>query len=168
MEAGRHPQDKQLSDLVGELTLHCPEFSTWWNDHRVLRRTHGTKYYHHPLVGDLYFSYESFQAPGDIDQTLCVYNVEPGSATVQALQLLTNWTAPQHDTRQQSEPSTPPAGARLRPAAGVPRGRCPIVAPPHQPPTGPAATSADARKAALPWMRERPPTCEKHGRDDRI
>ncbi|MFE7389186.1 hypothetical protein [Streptomyces sp. NPDC057582] len=50
MEAGRHPQDKQLSDLVGELTLHCPEFSTWWNDHRVLRRTHGTKYYHHPLV----------------------------------------------------------------------------------------------------------------------
>ncbi|MCX4530948.1 helix-turn-helix transcriptional regulator [Streptomyces sp. NBC_00841] len=111
LEAGRHPHDKQLSDLVGELTLRCPEFSTWWNDHRVLRRTHGTKYYHHPLVGDLYFSYESFQAPGDIDQTLCVYNVEPGSATAQALQLLTSWTAPQHDTRQQAEPSTPPAGA---------------------------------------------------------
>ncbi|MET7335834.1 helix-turn-helix transcriptional regulator [Nonomuraea sp. NPDC005650] len=100
LEAGRHPHDRRLADLVGELTLKSPEFSTWWNDHRVLRRTHGAKSYHHPLVGDLHFSYESFQAPGDADQTLCVYNVEPGSPTEQALRLLTSWTAPQ-----------PPAGA---------------------------------------------------------
>ncbi|MFF0561542.1 helix-turn-helix transcriptional regulator [Streptomyces sp. NPDC004266] len=94
LEAGRHPQDRQLADLVGELTLGCEEFTGWWNDHRVLRRTHGTKHYHHPLVGDLYFSYESFQAPGDAEQTLCVYNVEPGSETAQALQVLASWTAP--------------------------------------------------------------------------
>ncbi|WP_046496821.1 MmyB family transcriptional regulator, partial [Streptomyces odonnellii] len=97
LEAGRYPHDRQLADLVGELTLHSAEFSTWWNDHRVLRRTHGTKHYHHPLVGDLHFSYESFQAPGDTDQTMCVYNVEPGSPTAEALQLLSSWTAPQHD-----------------------------------------------------------------------
>ncbi|GAB2575981.1 helix-turn-helix transcriptional regulator [Streptomyces capparidis] len=97
LEAGRHPHDRQLADLVGELTLKSPRFSTWWNDHRVLRRTHGTKSYRHPLVGDLHFSYESFQAPGDTDQTLCVYNVEPGSATAEALTLLTSWTAPQPD-----------------------------------------------------------------------
>ncbi|WP_330301616.1 MULTISPECIES: helix-turn-helix transcriptional regulator [unclassified Streptomyces] len=95
LEAGRSPQDRQLADLVGELTLKSPEFSTWWNDHRVLRRTHGAKYYHHPLVGELHFSYESFQVPGDTDQTLCVYNVEPASDTTRALQLLTSWTAPQ-------------------------------------------------------------------------
>jgi transcriptional regulator with XRE-family HTH domain len=95
LEAGRSPHDRQLADLVGELTLRSPEFSTWWNDHRVLRRTHGTKSYHHPVVGDLHFSYESFQAPGDMDQTLCVYNAEPGSDTGQALRLLGNWTAPQ-------------------------------------------------------------------------
>ncbi|WP_416969348.1 helix-turn-helix transcriptional regulator [Streptomyces sp. 4F14] len=93
LEAGRHPRDRRLADLVGELTLKSPEFSTWWNDHRVLSRTHGTKSYHHPLVGDLHFSYESFQPLGDIDQTLCVYNVEPGSSTAEALQLLTSWTA---------------------------------------------------------------------------
>ncbi|MEU6679840.1 helix-turn-helix transcriptional regulator [Streptomyces sp. NPDC046925] len=92
LEAGRHPHDKQLADLVGELTLKSPEFTTWWNDHRVLRRTHGAKTYHHPLVGELHFSYESFQAPGDSEQTLCVYNVEPASDTAQALQLLTSWT----------------------------------------------------------------------------
>jgi transcriptional regulator with XRE-family HTH domain len=97
LEAGRHPNDRQLADLVGELTLRSPEFTTWWNDHRVLRRTHGTKRYRHPVAGELTFSYESLQPPGDPDQTLCVYNVEPGSPSAQALQLLGNWTAPQHD-----------------------------------------------------------------------
>lgn len=95
LEAGRSPQDRRLADLVGELTLKSPEFSGWWNDHRVLRRTHGAKRYRHPLVGDLHFSYESFQVPGDRDQTLCVYNVEPGSDTARALRLLAGWTAPE-------------------------------------------------------------------------
>ncbi|MFF3750193.1 helix-turn-helix transcriptional regulator [Streptomyces sp. NPDC002018] len=94
LEAGRYPQDRQLADLVGELTLRSPEFTTWWNDHRVLRRTHGAKHYRHPLVGDLHFSYESLQPPGDGDQTLCVYNPEPGSPTAQSLLLLRSWTAP--------------------------------------------------------------------------
>jgi transcriptional regulator with XRE-family HTH domain len=96
LEAGRHPNDRQLADLVGELTLRSPEFTTWWNDHRVLRRTHGTKRYRHPVAGELTFSYEALQPPGDPDQTLCVYSVEPGSPSAQALQLLGNWTAPQH------------------------------------------------------------------------
>ncbi|HUN31105.1 MAG TPA: helix-turn-helix transcriptional regulator [Trebonia sp.] len=94
LEAGRYPGDRQLADLVGELTLKSPEFTGWWNDHRVLRRTHGAKHYYHPVVGELHFSYESFQTPGDPEQTLSVYNVEPGSASAQALQLLSSWTAP--------------------------------------------------------------------------
>ncbi|MFJ5780395.1 hypothetical protein [Streptomyces sp. NPDC093094] len=61
LEAGRHPHDRQLADLVGELTLKSTEFTSWWNDHRVLRRTHGAKRCFHPLVGELRFSYESFQ-----------------------------------------------------------------------------------------------------------
>ncbi|MEU2281837.1 helix-turn-helix transcriptional regulator [Streptomyces sp. NPDC013178] len=68
LEAGRYPDDRQLADLVGELTLLCPEFTTWWNDHTVLRRTHGAKHYFHPVVGDLHFSYESFQVPGDTER----------------------------------------------------------------------------------------------------
>ncbi|WP_329170218.1 helix-turn-helix transcriptional regulator [Streptomyces decoyicus] len=109
LEAGRHPRDKQLADLVGELTLKSPEFSTWWNDHRVLRRTHGAKGYHHPLVGDLHFSYESFQVPGDNEQTLCVYNVEAGSESARSLQLLVSWTTPQPPAFSPPEPTAPPA-----------------------------------------------------------
>lgn len=98
LEAGRHPHDRRLADLVGELTLRSPEFTTWWNDHRVLRRTHGTKHYHHPIVGDLHFAYECLQAPGDPEQTLCVYNPQPDTNTTEALQLLSSWTAPQPQT----------------------------------------------------------------------
>ena len=94
LEAGRYPHDRRLADLVGELTLRSPEFTTWLNDHRVLRRTHGTKVYHHPEVGELRFSYESFLPAGDPDQVLCVYNVEPGSPTADALRLLSSWAAP--------------------------------------------------------------------------
>jgi len=93
-DAGKHPEDRQLADLVGELTLGCQEFSGWWNDHQVLRRTHGTKGYRHPVVGDLEFSHESFEFPDDPDQTLCVYNVEPGSTSAEGLRLLESWTAP--------------------------------------------------------------------------
>ncbi|WP_062208325.1 helix-turn-helix domain-containing protein [Streptomyces sp. NBRC 109706] len=94
LEAGRYPGDRLLADLIGELTLGCPEFTTWWNDHRVVRRTHGSKTYHHPLAGELNFSYESFLVPGDSEQTLCVYNVEPGSRTEKSLALLASWHAP--------------------------------------------------------------------------
>ncbi|MFC7217001.1 helix-turn-helix transcriptional regulator [Streptomyces polyrhachis] len=104
LEAGRYPRDRQLADLIGELTLQSPEFTGWWNDHRVLRRTHGAKRYRHPLVGDLHFSYESFQAPGDPEQTLCVYNVEPGSETAQALQVLASWTASEITTPEPPRP----------------------------------------------------------------
>ena len=147
LEAGRHPHDRQLADLVGELTLRSPEFSTWWNDHRVLRRTHGSKHYHHPLVGDLYFSYESFQVPGDTDQALCVYNVEPGSDTSQGLQLLTSWTTSQQapDSRgvnhgRDAEHAGPgQRGAQEVPAPG--RAGQPVLAADRSGRTGPACSS---------------------------
>ncbi|WBQ02534.1 helix-turn-helix transcriptional regulator [Kribbella sp. CA-293567] len=88
LDAGRFPNDRRLSDLLGELTLRSPEFPSWWNNHHVLRRTHGTKRYHHPEVGELHFSYEALHLPDDTDQLLCVYNVEPGSATADSLRLL--------------------------------------------------------------------------------
>jgi transcriptional regulator with XRE-family HTH domain len=93
-DAGRHPDDRRLADLVGELTLGCPEFGGWWNDHHVLRRTYGVKRYRHPVAGELEFAYEAFGSPDDPDQTLCVYNVEPGSKSAEALRLLDSWTAP--------------------------------------------------------------------------
>ncbi len=96
LDAGRYPNDRRLSDLVGELTLRSPEFPGWWNEHHVLRRTHGSKVYHHPEVGELHFSYEALHLPDDPDQMLCVYNVEPGSVTAESLRLLSSWSLTSH------------------------------------------------------------------------
>ncbi|MFF2387171.1 helix-turn-helix transcriptional regulator [Streptomyces sp. NPDC058108] len=107
LEAGRCPGDRRLADLIGELTLNSPEFSTWWNDHRVLRHTHGTAHYRHPLVGDLHFSYEFMQPPGDDNQTLCVYLPQPDTTTAQSLSILNSWNASTTDTAPDPHPTGP-------------------------------------------------------------
>lgn len=95
MDAGRHPDDPLLVELVGELSVKSPEFRRWWADHNVRERTHGTKRYHHPLVGDLTVEYESVALLGDPDQTLCIYTAQAGSPSQNALRLLANWTGEQ-------------------------------------------------------------------------
>lgn len=92
LDAGRHPDDPLLTELVGELAVKSDEFRRWWADHNVRERTHGIKRYHHPLVGDLTINYESVAVLGDPDQTLCLYTAEPGSPSENALRLLANWT----------------------------------------------------------------------------
>ncbi|TQM32940.1 helix-turn-helix transcriptional regulator [Nocardia bhagyanarayanae] len=95
LDAGRHPDDPLLAELVGELAVKSPQFRRWWADHNVRERSHGTKRYHHPLVGDLTIDYESVSLPGDPDQTLCIYTAEAGSASETALRLLAAWTGSQ-------------------------------------------------------------------------
>ncbi len=68
-QAGRDPYDRNLSDLIGELSTRSEEFRTRWASHDVRIHATGTKRLHHPVVGDLDLSYESFPAP-DQDQTL--------------------------------------------------------------------------------------------------
>ncbi|MEY9964755.1 transcriptional regulator with XRE-family HTH domain [Streptacidiphilus sp. MAP12-16] len=92
LDAGQHPRDPQLAELVGELSLRDPDFRIWWADHDVKRRTYGTKTFHHPVVGDLTLDYEALAVTGDPDQTLGIYTAEPGSASEQALRLLASWT----------------------------------------------------------------------------
>ncbi|MDX3233298.1 helix-turn-helix transcriptional regulator [Streptomyces sp. ME19-01-6] len=107
LQAGRHADDPGLTELVGELTIKSPEFRTWWADHNVREKSHGVKLYHHPVVGDMTLSYENVTFPGDDDQAMCIYTVEPGSPSEAALQLLANWTAAPPADRA-SPPSPPP------------------------------------------------------------
>jgi transcriptional regulator with XRE-family HTH domain len=111
MDAGRHPDDPELSALIGELTMKSPEFAGWWADHDVLRQTHGSKRYHHPVVGDLTVTYEALTLPDDPEQTLFVYSVEPGSSSAQALALLSSWSLDVNPRDASSPaPAQPPAG----------------------------------------------------------
>jgi transcriptional regulator with XRE-family HTH domain len=94
MYAGRYPDDPELAELVGELSIRSPEFREHWARHDVKDKTFGTKTQHHALVGDITVQYETLQPPGEPDQLLVTYTVEPGSTSEQNLRLLASWDAP--------------------------------------------------------------------------
>ena len=92
-EAGRNPYERDLSDLIGELSTRSPEFRTWWAAHNVRYHQTGTKRLHHPIVGDLELSYEVMELSADTGLTISVYSAEHGSRSEEALDLLGSWTA---------------------------------------------------------------------------
>ncbi|MEV6568435.1 helix-turn-helix transcriptional regulator [Streptomyces kronopolitis] len=91
LDAGRWPDDRVLSELVGELSMKSEEFRCLWAEQAVADKAHGTKRLHHPLVGDLSLAYETFQLPSDPSLYLVTYHAAPGSASAGALQLLASW-----------------------------------------------------------------------------
>jgi transcriptional regulator with XRE-family HTH domain len=93
-EAGRDPYDRELSDLVGQLSTRSEEFRRRWAAHDVRIHTSGVKLIHHPVVGDLDLPYESVTLPADPRQSLLIYTADPGSPTQDALQMLASWSAP--------------------------------------------------------------------------
>jgi len=93
-EAGRDPYDRPLTDLVGELSTRSDEFRVRWARHNVSDHRTGRKHAHHPVVGDLFLSYEALDLPGDVGQTMLVYTAEPGSESAERLRLLASWAAP--------------------------------------------------------------------------
>jgi transcriptional regulator with XRE-family HTH domain len=90
--AGRNPDDPQLTELIGELSLHSDAFRRLWADHDVLAHTTGTKRLHHPLVGDLTLEYVVLSVEGDPDQTFIIYTPEPASPSAEAIGILASWT----------------------------------------------------------------------------
>jgi transcriptional regulator with XRE-family HTH domain len=96
LDAGRHPDDPLLNELIGELSVKCPEFSGWWSEHDVVLRTYGTKHFRHPIAGEVELFWEALPVAGDPDQTLFIYSAEPGSRSAQGMDLLASWIADAH------------------------------------------------------------------------
>ncbi|XVQ85932.1 helix-turn-helix transcriptional regulator [Microbispora siamensis] len=94
-EAGRDPHDKDLHDLVGELSTRCDAFRTRWGAHNVRHHGTGVKRFHHPVVGDLTLAYEGLAMVAAPGLTLTVYTAEPGSSSEEGLRLLASWAATQ-------------------------------------------------------------------------
>jgi len=92
-EAGRRPDDRELNELIGELTTRSRQFSTLWATHDVRWHTTGTKHFRHRVVGDLALAYEGLELTADPGQTLITYTAEPGSPSQEALGFLTSWAA---------------------------------------------------------------------------
>jgi transcriptional regulator with XRE-family HTH domain len=92
-EAGRDPYDRDLSDLVGELSTQSAEFRTRWAAHNVRIHRTGVKEVHHPVVGDLSLTYEMLEPAADSGLVILTYTAEPGSTSAESLNLLASWTA---------------------------------------------------------------------------
>jgi hypothetical protein len=92
-EAGRDPGDKDLHDLVGELSTRSDDFRTRWGAHNVRHHGTGTKRFRHAVVGDLELAYEGLELVAEPGLTLTVYTAEPGSPSDDALRLLASWAA---------------------------------------------------------------------------
>ncbi|TWG21359.1 helix-turn-helix transcriptional regulator [Actinoplanes teichomyceticus] len=90
--AGRYADDPALTALVGELIVKSPEFAACWAKHPVQVCGAGTKYLHHPVVGDLELDFEALHLPEDDGHRVLTYTPVPGSGHEAALQLLKSST----------------------------------------------------------------------------
>ncbi|MFI2630070.1 helix-turn-helix domain-containing protein [Streptomyces collinus] len=93
MDAGCHPDDPQLSALVGELSVKSEDFRRLWAAHDVKEKSYGVKRMRHPLVGELTLSFETFRLVDESEQSLITYHAEPGTPSAEALRLLASWGA---------------------------------------------------------------------------
>ncbi|MFI5663760.1 helix-turn-helix transcriptional regulator [Streptomyces sp. NPDC051684] len=102
-EAGRDPRDKELHDLIGELSTRSDAFRTRWGAHNVRRHGSGTKQFHHHEVGDLTLMYEGMELTAEPGLSLLVYTAEPGSPSEERLRLLASLAATSAARQQQKE-----------------------------------------------------------------
>jgi len=94
-EAGRDPHNKDLRELVGELSTVSDEFRTRWAAHNVRIHRTGVKQFRHPATGTLDLVYHSMSVPtedhGELSMT--IYTAEPGTPSEDTLKLLASWAA---------------------------------------------------------------------------
>jgi transcriptional regulator with XRE-family HTH domain len=92
-EAGRDPYDRELTDLIGELSTRSEEFRARWADHNVRLHQTGAKRFHHPVVGELTLTFEMMELAADPGLNLLTFTAEAGSESDEALKLLGSWAA---------------------------------------------------------------------------
>lgn len=100
-EAGRDPHNKELHDLIGELSTRSTEFRRLWGAHDVRHHGTGFKTFHHSVVGELTLAYEGMGLEAEPGLTLTIYSAEPGSPSAERMRLLASWAASEH-----GEPAT--------------------------------------------------------------
>lgn len=92
-EAGRDPNNKELHELVGELSTRNDYFRELWGQHNVWQHESGTKRMHHHAVGDLELHFDGLDVVGHPGHQVTVLTAEPGSPSYEALQILGSWAA---------------------------------------------------------------------------
>jgi transcriptional regulator with XRE-family HTH domain len=94
LEAGKHPQDRALNALIGDLATGSTEFSVRWARHNVRFHRTARKTLRCPLVGEVELTGDALDLRGE-DLILIAYTAEPGSHAQEQLDFLTSWSITQ-------------------------------------------------------------------------
>ncbi|MEV1005284.1 helix-turn-helix transcriptional regulator [Nonomuraea sp. NPDC050202] len=107
-QAGRDPYDKDLTDLIGELSTRSDDFRVRWARHDVRQHHLGRKSVRHPVVGELHLTYESLDLATD-GLTLVAYGAQPATDSDDKLRLLAGWAGTlDHATASHTPTAAPP------------------------------------------------------------
>jgi transcriptional regulator with XRE-family HTH domain len=89
---GAEPPDRELLELIGELSIASKRFATLWARHDVKHRSTGPTEFYHPQVGTLDMHYTILHLP-DQRQILVTYHADPDSPSEEKLRLLATLTS---------------------------------------------------------------------------
>ncbi|WP_181792816.1 helix-turn-helix transcriptional regulator [Streptomyces sp. WELS2] len=109
-EAGRAPQDAELTGLIGELVTRSDEFRTAWAKHNVRLHHAGCKTFRHPAIGEITLDFDAMELPAHPGLTLTAYSAEPGTPAHDTLRLLASWAATGHDHAPADDRTGPRTG----------------------------------------------------------
>ena len=76
-EAGRNPYDRDLSDLIGELSTQSEHFRVRWAKHDVRYHETGVKRLHHPVLGHLELHHVVLNVADKPEQKLVTFTANP-------------------------------------------------------------------------------------------
>jgi transcriptional regulator with XRE-family HTH domain len=89
---GAETPDREMVELVGELSIASQRFRTLWARHDVKHRSTGPALFYHPQVGPLDLHY-TISHLLDQRQILVTHHADPGSPSEESLRLLTSLTS---------------------------------------------------------------------------
>lgn len=92
-EAGSNPHDKQLIELIGELSTRSEDFDARWAAHNVRFHRTGHKRIQHLVVSTLDLNFEAIEFPPHPGLTLLTYTAAAGTPTADSLRMLASWAA---------------------------------------------------------------------------
>jgi transcriptional regulator with XRE-family HTH domain len=108
-EAARDPHNKDLHDLIGELSIRSQEFRTRWGAHNVRHHGTGFKTFHHSIVGEMTLAYEGMEMESEPGLSITIFAAEPGSPSAERMQLLASWAASEYGETPRPSPAREPS-----------------------------------------------------------
>ena len=86
--AGRYPDDRALTEMIGELTLRSQAFTELWARREVRLCSSGAKELRHPEVGPVSVTFQALHVPDAEGQRILTHTATAGSPSANALHLL--------------------------------------------------------------------------------